>query len=423
MALNSPAIQKTETPKDLLTDVIKQGAQTLLAAAIGAEVDEFMQKYEEEKDKEGRQRFVRNGYLPERNIQTGIGNVPVKAPRVNDRNRQDDGIGFTSSIVPKYMRRSQSIEELLPLLYLNGVSSPNFKETLAPLLGENAKNLSPNVICSLKATWTQEQERWAKRDLSDKKYVYWWADGIYLKARMDDAKACVLVIIGVTETGEKELLTMQTGIRESKESWKDVLQDLQAQGLKIAPKLAMGDGALGFWGAMTEIFPTTQHQRCWFHKTGNVLNKLPKSLQGKAKVELREIWMQPTRKDANTLIKRFVNRYKAKYPKAASCLERDKEKLLAFYDFPAEHWIHLRTTNPIESVFATVRHRTYKGKGCYSRKTILAMVFKLCENAQKRWIRLKGANLLAKVMNGAQFIDGVIVDGEESIDSSDKEAA
>jgi transposase-like protein len=358
---------------------------------------------------------VRNGYLPEREIQTGIGGVAVQVPRVRDRKNAADGIRFGSSVIPKYLRRSGSMNELLPLLYLKGVSANDFVEALTPLVGEEAKNLSPGVVCRLKAVWEDEYNDWRKRDLSRERYVYFWADGIHLQARMEDSVECVLVIVGVTERGEKELLTIEGGHRESKELWLTVLKDLKNRGLTKSPKLAVGDGALGFWGALTEVYGKTRHQRCWFHKMGNVLDKLPKAVQASAKSQLQDIWMSETRELAYKAFDHFIKLYEAKYYKATECLLKDKEELLAFYDFPAEHWAHIRTSNPIESTFATVRHRTYKSKGCFSRVTILTMVFKLCESAQKRWNRLRGFNYLADVIWGVKFTNGVRQDDEKGL--------
>jgi len=401
---NILSIKKPETVTDLLTEVLRAGAQQLLAAAVKAEVDEFLSKYNNGEDTA---RFVRNGYLPKRDIQTGIGGVEVAVPRVRDRrSMSDDGIHFSSSIIPKYLRRSGSMNDLLPLLYLKGISTNDFVEALMPLVGKEAKNLSPGVISRLKATWEDEYKVWQKRSLKGKRYVYFWADGIHLQARMEDSAACVLVIIGVTEQGNKELLALESGHRESKESWLCLLRDIKNRGLKEAPKLAVGDGALGFWGALTEIYGETAHQRCWFHKMGNVLDKLPKSLLAKAKKQLQDIWMAPTRQQAYEAFDYFIQSHEAKYPKATECLQKDKEELLAFYDFPAEHWVHIRTTNPIESTFASVRHRTYKSKGAFSRTTILTMVFKLCESAQQHWYRLKGFNYLAEVIRGVKFVNG-----------------
>jgi putative transposase len=397
-------LKKPAAIKDMLTEVIRNGARELLATAIEAEVNEFLQAHNPQ---EGKARFVRNGYLPEREIQTGIGGVAVEVPRVRDRNQSPDGIHFTSSLIPKYLRRSTSMNEFLPLLYLKGISTNDFIDALTPLFGENAKNLSPGVISRLKTEWEDEYEIWCKRNLGGKEYVYWWADGIHLHARMEESSECVLVIVGVTVQGDKEIISIEGGHRESKDSWLTLLRNLKERGLKIGPKLAVGDGALGFWGALSEAYGETKHQRCWFHKMGNVLDKLPKSQQAPATKLLHEIWMAATREEAYKAFDFFIETYEKKYPKATECLEKDKEELLAFYDFPAEHWGHIRTTNPIESTFATVHHRTYKSKGCFSRTTILTMVFKLCESAQDRWIKLRGFNYLAEVIRGVKFVNGV----------------
>lgn len=395
------------TTKDLLTELIRQGARRILTEAVEAEVEEFITGFQY-LHREGKQRVVRNGYLPECDIQTGIGDIPVKMPRVRDRDSASDNpIKFTSSLIPRYLRRSQSMEDFLPLLYLKGISTGDFSSVLEPLLGENAKNLSPEVISRLKSAWEIEYQGWSKRDLSKKRYVYVWADGIYLQARMEDTPDCVLVLMGVTDMGIKELIAIQDGFRESKGSWMTLLRALQAQGLKQAPKVTSGDGALGFWGALTEVYPTTRHQRCWCHKSCNVLDKLPKTLQAKAKADLQNIWMADTKKNADKAFDYFTETYEKKYPKATECLLKDRETLLTFYDFPAEHWLHLRTTNPIESTFATVRHRTKKSKGCFSRTTILTMVFKLCQNAEKNWIRIRGFERLAEVITGVKFVDGI----------------
>ncbi len=396
--------KKPEEPVDLLTETLRAGARKLLAAAVEAEVDEFLSQHNSEGSKA---RFVRNGYLPERAIQSGIGEIPVEIPRVRDRQPSDDGLKFVSALVPKYLRRTKSMNDFLPLLYLKGISTNDFAETLAPIFGSDAKNLSPGVISRLKAKWEEEYEVWRKRSLKGKRYVYFWADGIHLQARMEDSAECVLVIIGVNEFGNKELLAIEAGHRESKASWLCLLQDINQRGLKQAPELAVGDGALGFWGALTEVYGDTKHQRCWFHKMGNVLDKLPKSVNSAAKNQLQDIWMAPTRDEAYRAFDRFIKLYEAKYPKATDCLLKDKEELLAFYDFPAEHWVHIRTTNPIESTFASVRHRTYKSKGAFSRTTILTMVFKLCDNAEKHWRRLRGFNYLADVIRGVKFVNGI----------------
>lgn len=407
-------LKKPEAIKDLLTEVLRNGAQQLLAVAVETEVEEFLAQYKEHRVNQNTPRFVRNGFLPEREIQTGIGSVAVQVPRVRDRSHEKDGIKFSSAIIPKYLRRSTNMNEFLPLLYLKGISTNDFADVLVPLFGENAKNLSPGVVCRLKVDWEAEYSGWCKRDLSKDRYVYWWADGIHLHARMEDSSECVLVIIGVTEQGNKEIIAIEGGHRESKESWLTLLRNLKERGLKTAPKLAVGDGALGFWGALTEAYGDTRHQRCWFHKMGNVLDKLPKSQQTEATKQLQEIWMAATREDAYKAFDFFIKTYESKYPKATECLEKDKDDLLAFYDFPAEHWGHIRTTNPIESTFATVRHRTYKSKNCFSRKTILTMVFKLCESAQDHWIKLRGFNYLAEVVLGVKFINGIRENGKKN---------
>jgi len=397
---------------DLLTETIQAGAQQLLSMAVEIEVNNFIQEHQQLLE-DGKTRLVRNGYLPERAITTGMGSVQAKVPRVRDRDLGNQKkIQFQSNIVPKYLRRSGDMNELLPLLYLKGLSTGEFVEALAPIVGPEAKNLSPGVISRLKSEWTNDYEQWGEQDLSKKHYVYWWADGVYLTARMEHEKQCVLVIIGVTDKGDKELVAIEGGFRESKQSWLELMQSIKKRGFSQAPKLAVGDGALGFWGALNEVFPTTQHQRCWFHKMGNILNLLPKSLQGSAKKSLQQIWMAETREEAGKAFESFCETYEAKYPKAVENLKKDQEALLAFYDFPAEHWASIRTTNPIESTFATVRHRTKKSKGCHSYKTILAMVFKLIQSAEKRWKRIKGFKHIADLLEGVNFNDGVKVDKE-----------
>lgn len=404
-------IQFEKPEHDLLTEVLRQGARQLLSAAIEAEVEEFLSCYQE-RNESGKSRFVRNGHLPDRNIQTGIGEIGVKVPRIRDQFFKKDGILFSSCIIPKYIRRTGDLNEFLPVLYLKGISTGEFVEALTPLVGEKAKNFSPGVISRLKMKWEDEYSAWCKRDLSGKHYVYLWADGIYLQARMEASKDCVLVIVGVDVFGKKELIAIEDGYRESKESWLNLLKDLKARGLKRPAKVAVGDGSLGFWGALTEVYPTTVHQRCWFHKMGNVLDKLPKSQQAEAKIALQEIWMAATRADAYKAFDHFIKRYEAKYPKATQCLEKDEKELLSFYDFPAEHWIHLRTTNPIESTFSTVRHRTKKSRGCFSRTTILTMVFKLSQSAQKRWRKIKGFKQLGEIIRNVKFSDGIRVEKE-----------
>ena len=390
--------------RDALTEVLRSGARELLQQAVEAEVAEFVARHRELKDERERQRVVRNGHQPERKIQTGIGQVPVKQPRVRDR---EGTIKFSSSILPRYLRRTKSIEELLPWLYLKGLSTGDFSSALVALLGQDAPGVSPATISRLKEVWKEEYERWRKRDLSSRKYVYLWVDGVHFGVRLEDASQCILVVIGTTSEGKKELLAMTDGYRESEASWKELLLDLKQRGLTIDPKLAVGDGALGFWKALPQVFGTTRTQRCWVHKTANVLNKLPKGLQAKGKEALHEIWMAESRVDAEQAFDHFLSTYAAKHPKATECLAKDRDTLLTFYDFPAEHWLHIRTTNPIESTFSTVRLRTAKTRGCVARAGLLAMVFKLTKTAEQNWRTLKGHALLAQVIQGVKFKDGL----------------
>lgn len=402
------ALVQPGTFTDRLTDVLRDGARALLAQAVEAEVAGFLAEHADKRTADGRQRLVRHGHLPERSIMTGIGAVEVCVPRVRDRlGGADDRIRFSSAILPPYARRSKSLEVLIPILYLKGISTGDFAEALSALLGPNAGGLSASTIARLKEVWADEHARWLKRDLSVKRYVYFWADGIYVQARLEDEAQCLLVIIGATPEGKKELVGLADGLRESAHSWRDLLLDLKRRGLSSGPQLAVGDGALGFWKALDEVWPKTRAQRCWVHKTANVLNKLPNSLHAKAKRALHDIWMAETRKDAEAALDVFIETYSRKYEKAAECVAKDRDALLAFYDFPAEHWKHLRTTNPIESAFATVRHRTIRSKGCLSNKTALAMIFKLAQAAEKSWRRLKGYSLLPKVILGVKFNDGI----------------
>lgn len=390
---------------DALTELLRSGARRIICETVEVELEQLLSAVSSLLSN-GKKRVVRNGYLPEREILTGIGAVKVRIPRVRDRGDSQERIVFKSSLIPPYLRRAVSVDKLLPLLYLKGISEADFAEALSPLFGEQAKNLSPGVISRLKAVWEAEYEEWNRRRLDNKRYVYWWVDGISFSVRNDD-KRRVLVIVGVDERGCKELIALRDGFRESTESWLSLLRELKERGA-CAPQLAVGDGALGFWNALSEVFPETRHQRCWFHKMGNVLDKLPKSQQERAKSMLHEIWMSATREDAYKAFDTFIVEYGAKYPKAVECLQKDKETLLTFYDFPAEHWMHLRTTNPIESTFATVRHRTYKAKGAFSNKTILTMAFKLMQSAEKHWIRLRGFHHLDNVIKGVKFINGKI---------------
>jgi putative transposase len=391
--------------KDPLTAVLRAGARKMLAEALEAEIEGYLEQFRELKDSTGRQRIVRNGYLPAREIQTGIGQVMVQVPRSRDREPDGAVMRFSSDILPPYLRRSRSIEELLPWLYLKGVSTGDFSDALKGLLGEAAPGLAASTISRLKAKWAEEVKAWRKRDLSDKRYGYIWVDGIYSNVRMAD-RQCLLVIIGVNERGCKELVALEDGYRESEQSWLSVLRDLVARGLKQAPALAIGDGSLGFWKAVEQVYGQTRHQRCWVHKTVNVLDKLPKSLQSKAKEKLQAIWMAPSKKEAEKHLVAFVHEHQAKYPKATDCLEKDKESLLAFYDFPAEHWRHIRTTNPIESTFATIRLRTAKVRNCFSSTTVVSMAFQLCLCAEKRWHKINGAEKLNRVMRGIKFVNG-----------------
>ena len=395
---------------DSLTEILRNGAHALLAQAIELEVANFIGRYADLKTAAGRQRLVRHGHLPKREIMTGIGPVAVRQPRVRDREPSEgERIRFSSSILPPYARRTKSLEVLIPILYLKGISTGDFEEALGALLGKDTGGLSASTIGRLKEAWADEHARWLDRDLSGKRYVYFWVDGIYVQARLEDDAQCLLVIIGATAEGKKELVGLADGIRESAQSWKELLLDLQRRGLTIGPQLAVADGALGFWKAIDQVWPKTYAQRCWVHKTANVLNKLPKSLQAKAKRTLQDIWMAETRQDAEAAFEGFIECYGLKYEKAVECLSEDRVPLLAFYDFPAEHWKHLRTTNPIESTFATVRHRTIRSRGCLSNKTALAMIFKLAQAAEKSWHRLRGYDQLPKVICGVKFNDGIEV--------------
>jgi len=397
---------------DPLTAVLRSGARRLLAQAIEAEAEAFLAEMKGERLADGRERVVRHGHGPERLVQTGIGPVAVQRVKLRDRAAGEAGAGrisFTSAILPRWARRTRSLDALLPVLYLRGVSMGDFQEALGALLGRDAPNLSPSVVARLRGEWEADYRRWQGRDLSARRYVYVWADGIYLQARMEPQAECMLVLIGATPEGKKELVGFQVGVRESAQSWRELLVDLRARGLVIAPELATGDGALGFWKALDAVSPTTRHQRCTVHKTVNILDKLPKSVQPAAKADLREVWAAPDRATAEAAIATFAEKYAAKYEKAVACLVKDRDALLTFYDFPAEHWDHLRTSNPIESVFATVRHRTVRTKGALSQDTARLMVFKLVMAAAKTWRRLKGENQLPKVVQGVIFRNGVEV--------------
>jgi putative transposase len=413
-------LRQPDTVDDPLTAVLREGARRLLAQAVEAEAEAFLASLRDARLADGRERIVRHGHGPERVIQTGIGPVEVRRVKLRDRDAGESGkrVRFTSALLPRWSRRTCSLDALLPILYLRGVSAGDFQEALAALLGRNAPNLSPSVIARLKAEWEVEYARWQRRDLSARRYVYVWVDGVYLQARMEPQAECMLVVIGATPEGKKELLGFQVGMRESAQSWRELLADLKGRGLAIAPELATGDGALGFWKALEEVFPTTRHQRCTVHKTANVLDKLPTSVQPAAKRDLRQIWTAPDRKSADAAMVLFAEKYQAKYDKAVACLMKDRDVLLTFYNFPAEHWDHLRTANPIESVFATVRHRTVRTRGALSQDTARLMVFKLIMAAAKTWRRLKGENQLPKVVAGVIFRNGV-----EVTDASKQSAA
>ena len=405
-------LRQPDTIEDPLTAILRSGARRLLAQAIEAEAEAFLAEMKGARLPDGRERVVRHGHAPERLLQTGIGPAAVRRAKPRDRGAGEGGgerIRFTSAILPRWARRTRSLDALLPILYLRGVSMGDLQEALGALLGKDAPNLSPSVVARLRGEWEADHARWQRRDLSARRCVYLWADGVYLQARMEPQAECMLVLIGATPEGRKELLGFQVGMRESAQSWRELLVDLKARGLAIAPELATGDGALGFWKALEEVSPATRHQRCTVHKTANVLDKLPRSVQPAAKAGLREIWTAPDRATAEAAIKAFAEKYGAKYAKAVACLVKDREALLAFYDVPAEHWDHLRTANPIESVFATIRHRTVRTKGALSQDTARLMVFKLVMAAAKTWRRLKGENQLPKAVQGVTFRDGVEV--------------
>jgi putative transposase len=392
--------------RDVLTDVLRHGAQKMLSQAIEAEVHDWIEQHAGHRDSQGRQQVVRNGYLPERTILTGIGAVEVKQPRVRDRRPKGERESFCSQILPPYLRKTKSVEELIPWLYLKGISTGDFNEALAAILGPDAKGLSATTVTRLKEIWQQEFRDWSQRSLEGKQYVYVWADGIHFNIRLEDERQCILVLMGATPDGTKEVIAISEGYRESEQSWRALLLDCQSRGLVLDPELAIADGALGFWKALPQVWPKTRGQRCWVHKTANVLDKLPKGQQAKAKEMLHAIWMAPSRDEANKAFDLFLRTWEAKYTKATDCLVKDRDALLAFYDFPAEHWLHIRTTNPIESVLATVRLRTCKTKGCGSRVACETMVFKLMESAAKGWRKLNGCALLPDVLRGVKFVDG-----------------
>ena len=411
---DSNVIQLNSPAADVLGELLKRGAQQLLATAIETEVAELLSQYSDIQTN-GKQAVVRNGYLPERSIQTGLGEILVKVPKVRDRSGK--GVKFNSQLIPPYLKRTKAVEEFIPWLYLKGISTGDMQPALEMLLGKGATGLSANSVSRLKQSWEQDYDQWRQRDLSKRRYVYLWADGVYCNVRMDD-RLCLLVLIGSDDTGRKEVLAVVDGYRESEASWLEVIEQLESQGLTVPPKLVIGDGALGLWKAVAKKWPTAAKQRCWVHKTANVLNKVPKALQPKVKEALHDIWMAETRQSAYKAFEICLKRFEDKYPKAMECLEKDKDSMLAFYDFPAVHWQHIRTSNPIESVFATVRLRTTRTKNCGSRKTTLAMAFKLVTTAQSKWRRLRGYRLLADVIEGVKFKDGerVVPDQQQVAD-------
>ena len=401
--------EEPETSWSVLEQIARGGAQKMLKLALENEVEEYIHKHSDEVGRDGKRIVVKNGSMPKRDIVTGMGPITITQPRLDDR-RLDSGERFSSSILPKYLRRIPSIDNLIPVLYLKGISTNDFGSALSDILGEGASGLSPTNIVRLKKVWENDYQLWRKRDLSSKDYVYFWVDGIYFNVRLDDNRSCILVIMAADRHGNKELLAVQDGYRESKAGWREMLLDLKIRGLEIGPRLSIGDGGLGFWAALDEIFPETKRQRCWVHKTANILDKMPKAVQSKAKSMIHDMYMAPTKEDALAAYDHFVDTFSGKYPKAVECLTKDKEDLFTFYDFPAIQWIHIRTTNPIESTFATVRLRTTKTKGCGSRVATLTMVFKLALEASKTWKRLKGHQFILHVLENKKFIDGELVE-------------
>ena len=395
-----------DTISDPLTALLRSGAQQLINQAVEAELEELLSQHSGRRTKDGNAVVVRNGHLPERDLQTGLGPVTVKIPKV--RSRTGEPVTFRSALVPPYVRKTRSLEAALPWLYLKGVSSGEMGEALKVLIGVEAKGLSASTVSRLKQVWGQEYQSWRDEPLDKDRWVYIWADGVYSGLRGEQMKLCALVIIGVNERGEKHFLAIEDGMRESTQSWREVLLKLKSRGMN-GPQLAIGDGAMGFWAALEEVYPETRQQRCWMHKTMNVLNCLPKSAQAKAKDSLHDIWQAETKADAEKAFDLFIKMYEPKYPKAAICLQKDRDEMMAFYDFPAQHWQSIRTSNPIESTFGTIRHRTRRSKGCLSRDGMLHMMFKLGQCAEKKWRRLRGFDYLTKVIAGVKFKDGVEV--------------
>ena len=398
--------QGREARLDPLTELLRKGAQDLIGQAVESELAELLAQYSDCRTDEGKAAVVRNGYQPQRELQTGIGPVTVRIPKV--RSKSGDAVTFRSALVPPYVRKTASLEAALPWLYLKGISTGEMSEALKVLLGPQASGFSPATVSRLKQVWAQDYRDWSEQRLDQDSWVYVWADGVYSGLRGEQTKLCALVVIGVNERGEKRFLAIEDGVRESTQSWREVLLKLKSRGMNT-PELAIGDGAMGFWAALEEVYPESRQQRCWMHKTMNVLNCLPKSGQAKAKQALHNIWQAATKAEAEKAFDLFINTYEPKYPKATTCLQKDREELMAFYDFPAQHWQSIRTSNPIESTFATIRHRTKRSKGCLSRDGMLHMMFKLGQCAEKNWRRLRGFDYLAKLVTGIKFKDGVEV--------------
>jgi transposase-like protein len=418
--MSKHSLKATENPEENiialpLDEIVRKGARKMLQKALEVEIDSFIEQYQYILDDEGKRLIVRNGYARPRKIITGAGQLEVRTPRLDDRvlDKHNEP-RFRSALIPPYLRRTKNINEFIPLLYLKGISTGDFTEILQALLGKEVIGLSPDNIVRLKQIWRKEYEEWNKKDLSNTNYVYWWIDGVYFNVRLDNDRQCILVVIGARKDGKKELVALEDGFRESKESWLSLLRALKRRGLKKGPKSATGDGALGFWAALAEEYPDTDEQRCWVHKTSNVLDKMPKSIQGKAKSMIHDIYLAPTKVDANIAFDAFIETFDAKYSNAVECLKKDRNELMVFYNYPAEHWKHLRSTNPIESTFATVRLRTKKTKGCGSRIATLTMVFKLLLSAQKRWKRLRSYRKIKDVLNGVEFKDGIMIPSEKT---------
>ncbi len=404
-------ILKEENTWSVLEQVAREGARKMLHVALENEVAEFIEKHSHLSDGNGRKAVRKNGFMPERDLITGMGPITIKQPRVDDRALLNgNGQRFSSNILPRYLRRMPSVNNLIPALYLKGISTNDFPTALSSILGKAAAGLSPANIVRLKEIWQKDYQKWQGRDLSGKKYVYFWVDGVYFNVRMEDEKSCILIIIAADEHGNKELVAVSDGYRESKISWKEILLDLKRRGLEAGPSLATGDGSLGFWAALTEVYPKTKRQRCWVHKTANILDKMPKSIQPKAKSMIHEMYMASTKEDADSAYDHFIKSFEHKYPKAVECLRKDEDELFSFYSFPAVHWIHIRTTNPIESTFSSVRLRTYKMRGCGSRTATLTMVFKLAMEASRTWRRLKGSEFIVHVLENRKFVDGEMVE-------------